>query len=502
MCLQPVFITHPTACMKKILITHSYFLRFDSKQWKAGLPYPPLGTLIAAACLRELGHAVHFLDTQFAESTVSVEKAIDQLHPDLVVIYDDSFNYLTKMCLTNMREAAWEICAMGQKRNIPVWVNSSDATDHYSDYLEAGAEMVLLGEGEQTLQELVQTTPAEQSHVPGIACKQADGTIVKTIPRPVLTQLDELPMPAWDMLDITPYRNSWLQHAGYFSINIATTRGCPFKCNWCAKPIYGNRYHSRSPEKVVEEIVWLKEYTGMDHIWFCDDIFGLKPGWVLRFSALMKERGLKIPFKIQSRADLLVQENYVTALAEAGCTNVWMGAESGSQQILDAMDKGIRTEQIREATQLLKQHSIAPSLFIQFGYPGETWQDIQLTQQMIRNLTPESIGISVSYPLPGTVFYERVKKDLAAKSNWSDSDDLHLMFRHGFQPAFYRKLHRYTHSRFLIAKARQELLKQISKPGGSLLRIPRLTAVAIYHAILSNWWLLGMQILMQKNQSS
>lgn len=207
----------------------------------------------------------------------------------------------------------------------------------------------------------------------------------------------------------------------------------------------------------------------------------------------MKEKGLKIPFKIQSRADLLVQENYVSALADAGCSNVWMGAESGSQKILDAMDKGIRVEQIREATALLKKHSIQPSFFIQFGYPGETWKDIQLTQQMIRELAPASIGISVSYPLPGTIFYERVKQDLAQKANWTDSDDLHLMFRHTFEPAFYRRLHRYTHSRFLAEKAWYRLRTLFSNPSIHFLHD---LGAGLYHSLSTAWWRMRIAMLL------
>jgi radical SAM superfamily enzyme YgiQ (UPF0313 family) len=241
------------------------------------------------------------------------------------------------------------------------------------------------------------------------------------------------------------YRTMWMQSSGYFSLNMGTTRGCPFKCNWCAKPIYGNRYHSRSPEHVVEELQYLKTNFNIDHIWFSDDIFGLKPGWVDAFAKLVNEKQIKIKFKIQARADLLVQENYVASLAAAGCDNVWMGAESGSQRILDAMDKGIKIEDIYEATRLLKKHQIKPSFFIQFGYLSETWKDIRQTINMINELLPHSIGISVSYPLPGTLFYEKVKNDLKEKTNWTDSDELQLMFRNTYQPAFYKQLHQYVH---------------------------------------------------------
>jgi radical SAM superfamily enzyme YgiQ (UPF0313 family) len=229
---------------------------------------------------------------------------------------------------------------------------------------------------------------------------------------------------------------------------MSTTRGCPFKCNWCAKPIYGNYYNTRSPENVVQELKLLKSSFKFDHIWFCDDIFGLKPGWLSEFARLVNKENLQFKFKIQSRADLLLQENNIEALARAGCDNVWIGAESGSQRILDSMDKGIKLEQISKACNLLKKHNIKPSFFIQFGYPGETMEDIDLTIKMIHKLLPYEIGISVSYPLPGTLFYERVIAGMTSKTNWTDSDEMALMFKNTYPPAFYKQLHRYVHTSY------------------------------------------------------
>ncbi len=436
--------------MRNILLSHSYFLRFDPKQWATGLPYAPLGTLYAASLLRGNGYNVSLFDNMFSHSAADILPAIKKLKPDFFVLYDDGFNYLTKMCLTNMREAAFEMIKMAKQQGCTVIVSSSDSTDHYEKYLQLGADFILLGEAELTLLELVNKISNNEDdfiQISGIAYLQNDA-IIKTARRTVLKDLDSLPLPAWDLIDMEPYRKSWMKHAGYFSMNIATTRGCPFKCNWCAKPIYGNRYNSRSPQNVMSELKLLKEKFSFDYIWFCDDIFGLKPGWVHEFASLVEKENVPFKFKIQARTDLMVQENYIRDLAKAGCENVWMGAESGSQKILDAMDKGTRLEQIYTATALLKKHNIRPAFFIQFGYPGETKEDIRKTIRMINQLLPAEIGISVSYPLPGTVFYEKVKADLKEKTNWTDSDELALMFRNTYQPAFYKQLHRYVHKTY------------------------------------------------------
>lgn len=451
--------------MSKIVITHSYFLHYDSKQQEIGRPYPPLGTLYAAAWLRANGCEVSFFDTMFCTKPQQINEAL-KMAPEFFVIYDDGFNYLTKMCLTNMRNAAFEMIRLAKERGATVIVSGSDSTDQYKKYLEAGADFILIGEAEITLLEIIQTIENKQtdfSTIPGLAFND-EGTIRRTTSRPVMKDLDSLPLPAWDLLNIEPYKKLWQKNAGYFSINVGTTRGCPYKCNWCAKPIYGNRYNARSVVNVVLELKLLKEKFSFDHVWFCDDIFGLKPGWVQDFADLVKKEKLQFGFKIQSRADLLVQENYVEALDRAGCREVWMGAESGSQKILDAMDKGIRVEQIKMATELLKKHKIKPCFFIQFGYLGETKEDIALTIKMINELLPHEIGISVSYPLPGTGFYEKVKEQLKEKANWTDSDEMALMFENTYSSSFYKQLHGYVHKNYRKHLAIENIRSLATKP--------------------------------------
>ena len=478
--------------MSKILFSHSYFLRFDPKQWATGQPYAPLGTLYAAALMREHGYDVSLFDTMFAKQPEEVIPQLEKITPDFFVIYDDGFNYLTKMCLTNMREAAFKMIRLAKERSCTVIVSSSDSTDRFEMYLNEGADFILLGEAELTLLELVNslskkvwlnvvggdtnhgiapvgvlTDRNNQNedffHIEGLAFKH-NNAVVKTQRRQVIKELDTLPFPAWDLVDIEPYRKMWLKHAGYFSMNMGTTRGCPFKCNWCAKPIYGNRYNVRSPQNVVSELLMLKDKFKFDHVWFCDDIFGLKPGWVNAFADLVEKNNLRFKFKMQGRVDLLLQENNIKDLARAGCDNIWMGAESGSQKILDAMDKGTTVQQIYEATHLLKKNGIKPSFFIQFGYLDETKEDIEKTIIMINELLPHEIGISVSYPLPGTVFFEKVKSQLQQKANWTDSDELALMFSNTYQPAFYKQLHRYVHKSYRKHIAFENIKQLLSHP--------------------------------------
>jgi anaerobic magnesium-protoporphyrin IX monomethyl ester cyclase len=442
--------------MTDVLLTHSYFIRFDPKQAKAMVPYPPLGTLYAASRMEKQRFSVALFDAMLADSEENIRPVLQQYRPAVVAIYDDDFNYLNKMCLSRMRQAAFAMAKIAKEYGSFVVVHGSDATDHAEEYLEHSADAVIIGEGEETLAEICQQVVRSHSTdlhaIHGVAFTSG-GAVERTPRRSPVKNIDELPFPAWHLLDARSYENAWKKRHGYFSINMVTTRGCPYHCNWCAKPIYGQVYNSRSPENVIDEIKLLQRTLRPDHIWFADDIFGLKPGWVEKFAELVEREKIEIRFKIQSRVDLLLQNNTVEALARAGCTDVWVGAESGSQKILNSMEKGTTVDQIYRARLLLKKSGIRTSFFLQFGYPGEDKNDINATLRMVKDLMPDDLGISVSYPLPGTKFYETVRADFQEKRNWVDSDDLALMFRGTYSAAYYRKLHRYVHKLFRFRKA-------------------------------------------------
>ena len=279
--------------MPKLLFGQSYFLRFDPKLWDGMQPYPPLGTLYAASYLRAQGYDVALFDAMLAESENEWAAALDREKPDFAILYEDNFNYLSKMCLSRMREAAFTMTRMAKERGLPVILCGSDASDHYASYLKHGADFVLIGEGEATLHELLDRltgktdTPFES--ILGLAFPSRLGNqqlpitnlqspiTINNYPltnnnyhttprRPDLRALDALPFPAWDLVDVERYKKIWYARHGYYSMNMVTTRGCPFHCNWCAKPIWGQRYNSHSPENVVAEMKWLKETFQPDHI--------------------------------------------------------------------------------------------------------------------------------------------------------------------------------------------------------------------------------------------
>jgi len=455
--------------MARVLFTHGHLLRFDRKQQAIGKPYPPLGTITAAAHLRAQGHEVALFDPMLDDDITGFEAALRRARPTLVVIYDDVFNWFTKMCLGRMREAALAMTRQARAAGARVIIAGHDAADAPDVYLAAGADYVIVGEGELTLGELAarldaapSAVPVRVEDIPGLVWKQ-HGMQRKSGPRALLKNLDELPLPAWDLVDVERYRAFWRGRHGYFSLNVVTTRGCPYLCNWCAKPVYGNTYHTRTPESVVAEIRLLRERYAPDHLWFCDDIFGLKARWLLPFADQISAAGLTTPFLCQTRADLMTAEN-VAALRRAGCAEAWMGVESGSQAVLDAMDKGITVAHVRSAVTRLRAAGVRVGFFLQFGYPEEGWRDIEMTRQLIRELAPDEIGISVSYPLPGTRFHERVRTRLGEKRNWRESDDLDPLFPGPFSRDFYRTLSRTVHAEFRTRRALRALRAMATAP--------------------------------------
>ncbi|MFB3920161.1 MAG: radical SAM protein [Terriglobia bacterium] len=456
--------------MADVLLTHSYHLAYDRKQVRKMQPYPPLGTLYAAAVLRSHGFSVALFDSMLDDPERGFPAALARHRPRLVAVYEDNFNFLTKMCLTRMREIAFRMAEAARAAGAKVVVNGSDASDHVADYLARGFDVALLGESEFTLLELAQSLLGENqrqlAEISGLAYfDQQQGNIQRTPPRALIRELDTLPFPARDLVEMDRYRRAWKSAHGFFSLNLVASRGCPYRCNWCAKPIYGDSFHLRSAASVAEEMRQLKDDFGAEHLWFADDIFALKASWAGELANEVERRNARVPFKIQSRVDLMTPAT-VAALKRAGCEEVWMGVESGSQKILNAMDKGTHVEQIGEARELLRQHGIHAGYFLQFGYPGETWKDIQQTIRLVRRTRPDEVGVSVSYPLPGTKFYDRVREEMGTKRNWLDSEDLSVMFQGAYTTEFYRALRDALHAEVEIwsPKARRESARLSQEP--------------------------------------
>jgi anaerobic magnesium-protoporphyrin IX monomethyl ester cyclase len=442
--------------MLSILVCHSYFLHLDQKQVARAKPYPPLATLQVVAMLREAGHQVHFFDAMLAERMEDYDGILSASQPDLVLFYEDNFNFLSKMCLGAMRDAACQMIGTAHRAGARVIASGPDVTDSPAPYLRAGADFALIGEGLAALLELVPRLDATPdaldseliSGLPGIATL-SHGHVNTTSGTRIQAIAKDVGLAAWDLVDIEKYRAVWNQAHGYFSLNMAASRGCPFRCNWCAKPIWGNHYLQRNATEVAAEMAHLKRSFRPDHIWFADDIFGFRVDWVSEFAAAVQALDAKIPFTIQTRADL-ISERMAEALRDAGCQEAWIGAESGSQKILDSMNKGTTVTEIKSARARLEAVGIRVGFFIQLGYLDEQLEDILETRNLLASARPDEIGVSVSYPLPGTRFYELVKAQLRAKTHWQESNDLDMMFHGTYTSVFYRAVRNLLHDQVTL----------------------------------------------------
>jgi anaerobic magnesium-protoporphyrin IX monomethyl ester cyclase len=442
--------------MLSILVAHSYFLRFDQKQFERAKPYPPLATLQVAAQLRTAGNQVAVFDAMLAGDIDEYDDSLRTVQPQLALFYEDNFNFLSKMCLGKMRRAACNMIARARRQGARVIAAGSDASDAPAVYLAAGADVVLIGEGLAALRALttrlasnprIETSQLVEG-ISGIAwLAEGKATVMTAGGR--LPDQQQPGLPAWDLIDVERYRSTWRNAHGYFSLNMAASRGCSFRCSWCAKPIWGNHYLQREAAAVAAEMTHLKRTFNPDHIWFADDIFGFRVDWVTQFGAAVHAGNGSVPFTIQTRADL-VSRGMAHALKDARCHEVWIGAESGSQRMLDSMNKGTKVEDIPLARARLAAENIRVGLFIQLGYLDEQLEDILATRALLDNSRPDDIGVSVAYPLPGTKFYELVKKQLQAKTHWQESNDLAMMFEGTYSSSFYRAVRDLLHDQVSV----------------------------------------------------
>ena len=434
--------------MAHVFLTHPYLLFRDVHQSRLKQPYPPLGTLQVAAVLTQAGHQVSWYDPTFDVDLSELKTAIQASQAEILAIIPDDHPVQIKQCTAQVRQVMRELIGHAQALQLQSIVSGPDASDNPTVFLEAGATAVISGEPVEALCDWLSASANEVEGVWGLMGGEGRRAPQK--------KLDVWPDALWSICDLMPYKNMWLDAHGYWEINVWTARGCPYRCHWCAKPIWGRSLAVRSPERVSAEIQHLKQAYAPDRIWFTDDIFAIKPDWLAAFSTLVSHD--PTPFRCLSRADLLKDPKYAQDLATAGCQTVWMGAESGSNQVLQAMGKDATVEDVIQAVALLKKYKIRSGLFLQLGYPGEQLKDVLKTVEMVRQLNPDEIGVSVSYPLPGTVFYAQVAHALQG-DQWANSMSNETLHPAPYQAQFYKyakSLIRSTHSaQKLSARTRQ-----------------------------------------------
>src|SRR4051794_14884729 len=416
----------------KVLLTHGYFLEEDAKEQRLMKPYPPLGILYLAAYLEQRGVAAAVFDTTFS-SRAALHRHLLESRPDVVGIYT---NLMTKLAVLDLMRFVRAQPALAATR---VVLGGPEVTHHVDQFLAHGADVVVIGEGEETMHALVEawSSGGPLAEVAGIVFRDAAGAPVRTAPRPLLRTLDELPVPNRDAVDLQPSLDAWRSRHGLGTLSVSTMRGCPYSCRWCSRAVYGDSYRRRSPRLVVDEIEALVARYHPDSLWFVDDVFTINHRWLEELTVELERRKLRVPYECITRADRL-NERAVGLLERSGCFRVWIGAESGSQKVLDAMERRVTVEQVRSMIQLAKSHGIETGTFIMIGYPGETEADIEATIEHLKRADPDHFTITVAYPIKGTPYYEEVQEDIVDVRPWERTTDRDLRLRRPHSDRYYQ----------------------------------------------------------------
>jgi len=446
-----------------ISLTHAYYLYEDPAERQIMKPYPPLGLLYIASHLRSLGFDVDLTDSTFMTRIAHLQAIRDKQVP-VVGIY---VNLMT-------RANALQIMRAAKQAGSQVVLGGPEPVNYAKEYLDRGADVIVSGEGELTLAELIPAlaTPNGLENVAGIIFRGRDGELVTTRPREQIKPLDNRPYPARESIDMSQYMNIWRTHHGASSVSLITARGCPYTCRWCSHSVFGFTFRHRSPDDVADELEHIRDTYNPDQVWYADDVFTMSHHWLRRFADTLKHRGLNFPFETISREDRL-NETTVRTLAEMGCYRLWVGAESGSQRILDAMERRTDVERMRVVIDLLKKYGIRAGTFIMLGYDGETWDDINGTTRYLKAALPDDVLTTLAYPIKGTPYYDDVKDRLLSLKGWDEGSDRDIAILGRGSRRFYRYAQRWIHSEVELAKAFGNKQRDVTKIAKTFLRAKR-----------------------------
>lgn len=471
---EPVDPTpHPIPAIQsapRVLLVDPYVAREDPMERKFVELYPSLGILTLSGWLRDHGIRVEVTDLTFARDAEPVTRHVRTFRPDLVGVHTKT--------LTMPR--ALEVAARARAEGVPVLAGGPDSATRPEKYLDEGFDAVVPSEGESTLVEAAKRVANGQplAGCPGTVVR-VNGRTVRGPPRPFLRNLDELPLPAWDLIDMEAYLSAWQRNTGERRAAVLTSRGCPFDCSWCSKPTFGRTYRQQSVGRVLAELAALHDRYRVDYVRFCDDVFGVDRRWLEELLGRMITDGPHLRFECLARVDLL-RPDLLDRMKAAGLQRVYLGVESGSQKMLDAMSRGTRLAQIERVAASLRTHKVRQFWFLMLGYPGETLDDIEATLQLFRRFSPEEYSVSIAVPVPGTRFYESVKDRLRGRARSTrGSGGASLLYEATYPESLYRwqqvrfaweaRLHR-IRERFSpevaerLSRAADEIHERVAKP--------------------------------------
>ena len=435
-----------------LLLTHGYFLNEDPKELQIMKPYVPLGILYLTSHLRARNFSVEVFDSTFS-SREELSNLLVSVEPAVLGIYA---NLMT-------RSSVLRILKLAKETGWRTVVGGPEPASYVEEYLAAGADVVVIGEGETTMEELLPILRGGSlqglDRVLGIAFSGEDGKMRQTAPRPLIPDIDQQPWPSRESVSIERYLKTWREHHQTGSVSIITARGCPYHCRWCSHSVYGKTHRRRKPVSVVDELEWILQRYNPDMLWIADDVFTIHHGWLAQFAGEMKRRGIRVPFECISRADR-VNPQVADLLSSLGCFRIWIGSESGSQRILDAMERGVTVEEVQKAVELCRSRGIQTGMFLMWGYEGEELADIEATIQHVKRTRPDTFFTTVSYPIRGTPYFEEVADRVTASTAWAEGSDRDFRIRGRHSRSFYRSA-----DQLLRAEVELESLSGSTTPG-------------------------------------
>lgn len=412
-----------------ILLTHAYYLSDDPKEQKIMKPYPPLGLLYVSAYLLSKAIPNNVFDSTFYSRQEQLDFILEK-QPEVVAIYT---NLMTKIEVVKLIKKL-----KTETYNFPrIILGGPDVTYNQENYLKTGADFLVIGEGEETTSELYQAIINQEdfSTVNGIAYLE-NGIVIQTPERTKFRELDELPLPNREAIPVEKYLETWKNNHGESSMTISTQRGCPYTCKWCSTAVYGQSYRRRPAHLVAQEMKMLKDKYNPDAIWFVDDVFTISHKWLTAFHQEVVKQNAQIRFECITRAERLNDE-ILRLLKEAGCFRIWIGAESGSQKIIDAMDRRVDVNHVKKMIQNTNALGIETGTFIMVGYPGENDSDIAETIQYLKEANPTHYTITIAYPIKGTSLYNEIENDITIRPDWQTSTDRNIDFKRTYSRKYY-----------------------------------------------------------------
>ena len=450
--------------MSSVLLVYPFFRRsLDRSRFR----FPPLGLAYVAASLREAGHEVRLLDCTFLSRERALRLAL-AARADVVGVY----------CMATMRgDAVW--FAQQLRGRCDLLVAGGPLPTCEPETFLADFDVVVRGEGEQTMVDVLaaHATGADPGAVPGAVAAAADGGAAAAgPPRPFAPDLDALPFPARDLLPNAAYISHGRRRWGYAVTTVMSSRGCPFACEFCSNVVFGASYRERSPASVVDEVEQALA-LGYDRVAFSDDVFTMRPERVAAVCDEIERRELRFAWECLARVDG-IDSATAERMRRAGCRTVFFGIESGSDEILRVMRKGITATQARKAVWAAHGAGLEVGAFFILCYPGETDGTVLETLRFAAGLPLDYLGLSMPYPLPGTPLRERMEGRVTGESRPDGS--LLLNQQLTYQSEFSAAKMRFA---ILAGKGQFELRQRLGRFGPAAVRLTQAPVEALFRRL-------------------